>query len=797
MARDAGTFEMTFSGAARRWAATAIVAAVAGGAAVGAQAVDPASSRGVAGMVTDDSGAAVARASVRATGTGGVPHTTVSDASGVFSLPGLEPGVYVVTASATGFAPEHVTGVRVVAGQRTTLSITLHIQGLSDSLTVEGTASPLVSAAGSKTDTPLIETPRAISVVTAAQIDAQHVTNIDEVLRYVPGVATEFRGIDRSRTDVSMRGFNWAGFVFTDGMRGGVGGYGELDVDAYGLERVEALRGPASILYGASSPGGVINVVTKRPVETFFADVGIDAGTYNQVGGRFDIGGAVDSGKTMLVRLTGLRRGGDSQVDFVGDSRTFLAPAFTWRPDARTSLTLLATYQKDAAPWAIFLPASGTVLENPNGRIPTSRHLGEDDFVDRFHRRFFTPSYLLEHELGPSWTLRHGLRYGTYTFDAKSVSGGGLAADLRTVERSPWIGAERGHAVTTDTNLQTTARLGASTHRVLVGVDYKTSSSTNAYGYTDGPPMDIFAPVYGQELPTDIPLYQDDDQDALQAGIYAQDQVKIGQWVLSAGGRYDRTRSETRDRLNDAVIVQRDGAFTGQAGLLFLAGNGLAPFVNVAESFEPTSGTDARGEPFVPTTGTQIEGGLKFQPNGAGTIATASVFVIRQQNVLTTDPGNPLFYVQTGEIRARGLELELRTVLRQALTLSANVAFTDTEVTESNAGDLGFRPAQTPQSTFSLWSELAVPGAVAGLRLNGGVRQTGSTLDYANVIEVPRVTLLDAGVSFDPHGDAKGLSLSLAFSNLLDKTYVASCEGEYWCMYGPRRHVTASLRHRW
>lgn len=751
----------------------------------------------VAGVVADESGGVVAGVQLTLAEATGAERRAVSDAAGAYQFPALPPGRYALTAQRPGFGLARVDGIVLGDGERRSISLTMRVAQVSDAVTVRGAGPALVGGSASKTDTPLIETPRSVSVITAAQIEAQQVANIDEVLRYTGGVGTEFRGIDKARTDISMRGFNWSGFVFTDGMRGGVGVYGEFDVDPFGLERVEVLRGPASILYGASSPGGLVNAVSKRPTDVFQGQLEVDTGSYDQVAGKFDVGGPLNRSKTLLFRLTGVARTGGSQVDGVDESRVFLAPAFTWRPRPSTSVTFLASYQKDDAPWAIFLPAEGTVLPNPHGRIPTSRHLGESDFVDRFHRDFFTPAYFVEHQAG-MWALRHSLRYGRYDFNALSVSGGDLHEDGRTVSRYPWIGLEDGHAWTSDSNVQRSVRLGSTSHRFLAGLDFKTSAADGGYGYTEGPPIDIFAPVYGQTLPRDVPLYQDDRQETSQTGVYAQDQMRAGRLVLTAGGRYDRATSDIRDRLSDTRTTQKDGAFTGQAGAVYLFDSGVAPFANVAQSFEPQSGLDAHGEAFVPTTGTQVEAGLKYQPAGGASLVTVSGFVITQQNVLTNDPEDARFSVQTGEVRSRGFDVDARLQLRSAFDVTASYTLSAAEITKSNGPDLGNRPAQTPRHLFSTWVDHAVQGrALTGLRVRGGVRWRGDTLDYENVIEVPAVTLVDAGLSYEFGGRLRGTALSLNVSNLLDETYVASCEGAYWCMYGPRRVVTASLRHRW
>jgi iron complex outermembrane receptor protein len=280
--------------------------------------------------------------------------------------------------------------------------------------------------------------------------------------------------------------------------------------------------------------------------------------------------------------------------------------------------------------------------------------------------------------------------------------------------------------------------------------------------------------------------------------VYAQDQIRTGKLVVSIGGRHDRAVSRTDDALFLTETDQKDNAFTGQAGAVYLFDGGFAPFANVAESFEPQGGSDADGQPFVPTTGTQVEGGVKYQPAGTDSLITISGFVIKQQNVLTTDPEDARFYVQTGEVRSRGLDVDARLRVAERTALTVAYTFTDAEITKSNGPDLGLRTAQTPRSLFSVWADHTIrTSSIDGLRVTGGVRWRGETLDYENTIRVPAVTLVDAGASYELRGALSGVGLSINASNLLDKTYVASCEGAYWCMFGPRRQVTATISRRW
>lgn len=651
------------------------------------------------------------------------------------------------------------------------------------------------SATGTKTDTPLIETPRSISVIGAEEIDDRKSTKVSEALRYTPGVVAESRGIDFSQGFAIIRGFGTASF-YQDGSGQEIAYYSNTGLEPYGMERIEVLRGPASVLYGRGQAGGMINTVTKRPTDEFFAEIEGNAGSFNQFGGRFDIGGPMDEGKEFLFRLTGLARDGDTQVDTFKEGRTYIAPAFTWQPTVDTSLTILSHFQRDDTVGGQFVPS--TALTNPIGSISTSTLLSEPGF-EKWDRDEASIGYLFEHRFNDRFSLRQKLRYDKFDLDYDNINAQGFQADNRTLNREVFTALEDGDNVTSDTSLEVKTELGATRHTILFGVDTKSTSISRTFTSGPAPSIDAFDPVYGQTI-TIGPVYLDEDQSMDQLGVYLQDQIKIlDKWVLSLGGRHDAIKSNIHDKLADTQSPQDDNAFTGQVGLVYLAENGLAPYASFATSFEPQLGTDMQGNAFVPTTGTQYEGGIKYQPKESAGSVILSVFEITRQNVLTSDPVDVNFYAQTGEVRSRGLEIEGKFSFLESWNLTAAYTYMDAKVTQSNDGDQGNRLGAVPRHAASLWADHAISsGALNGLEVGAGVRYVGSTPDFSNTVEVPAFTIVDAALYYRFRtGSLSGMKMAINASNLLDKTYLSSCDGESWCFFGQRRTITASLGYRW
>jgi iron complex outermembrane receptor protein len=676
------------------------------------------------------------------------------------------------------------------------------------------------SASGTKTDTPLIETPQSISVVTADQMNAQAVRTLGETLRYTPGVSAEVWGPDNRCYGVQLRGFKQLSdtFFYKDSLQlKGTAFANFLCLEPYGAERIEVVRGPASVLYGQGEPSGIINYVTKRPLDRPFNEVEVGVGNYNRLEGRFDFSGPLDKDGTWLYRLTGLGNLGGTQVDFVDKDRVFIAPALTWRPNTDTTLTFLSHYQHDWTGWSMqFLPAQGTVFPNPNGKIPTNRFVGEPRF-DRFNPTQYSIGYIFEHRATDIWTVRQNVRYahldnpnqllvyGAGFTDPMDPNPNPPPPNLRTYYRFGDFGSSKLDTFAIDNQAQAKFRTGPFAHTLLIGLDYQ-RYKFNDFGQSyDVGPIDIFNPVYGQPV-TPAGVYQDSQQTQNQTGIYIQDQIKFDRFVLQLGGRHDWANTETNNRLAGTLTNQSDTAFTGRAALLYLFDSGWAPYVSYSTSFQPVLGTDASSAPFKPETGRQYEVGLKYQPPGWNAFITVAAFDLTKENVLTEDPNDARFQVQTGKVRSRGIEVEAVASLASGWDLRAAYTFVEPKILADNDPTIvGKTPNGIPRHTVAVWADYTFRGGpLDGFGAGGGVRYLssnfGSDTNVATIngqdvtFRVPSVTLFDATI----HYDWRGFRFAVNAKNLFDREYVATCYNEVSsCFYGSRRTVIASARYRW
>lgn len=673
-----------------------------------------------------------------------------------------------------------------------------------------------VSATGTKTDTPILETPQSISVVTQDQISDQQAKTVNEALRYTPGVSLDGFGSNVFFDSIKIRGFTAPQYL--DGLRlpNDASAFAVPRIETYGLERLEVLKGPSSGLYGQSDPGGLINMVSKRPLDTPHFEVVGTTGSFDRLEGAFDVGGPVSTNPNLLYRVVGLARESDSEIDFQENNKLFIAPSATWR-NSDTSLTFLSQYQKiENDGYQQYVPGQGTLLSNPNGRIPRSRYLGEPGF-DQYDLQQWSVGYEFEHRFQPGLEFRQNLRYFDITQDMQAMRGDGPLLFDRLFFRTPiYVDADASNFAV-DNQLQADFATGPLMHTVLLGLDYQRTRSSNVSllanpftAPTNYIPIDVFNPVYGSApiaSPDMLFRYLDIDTRLEQTGLYIQDQIKLDRWTLSLSGRQDWSTVETTSGgfYPPAGGYERDdSARTGRVGLSYLFDFGLAPYISYSTSFVPNATADISGNTFKPTTGEGKEIGIKFMPNGSNLMMTAALFDILQKDVLTADPlTGGLTSVQTDEARVRGFELEVRGNVTRELEIVGGYSKLDPEVTKSLAGYAGNYLPNVNLEQASLWAKYTwLDGPLAGFGIGGGVRYVGENYgDQANAIYIPSYTVLDATASYDfAYLDPKlsGWQAQINATNLEDEYYVASCQsGLAYCGLGAGRTILGTLKYSW
>ncbi|QFQ88770.1 TonB-dependent siderophore receptor [Paracoccus kondratievae] len=661
------------------------------------------------------------------------------------------------------------------------------------------------SATGTKTDAPLIEVPQSISVIAADEIRQRGAESVKDAVRYSAGVGAGGASSSlRSFDNIEVRGFAPTP-LYLDGTYlpyiGDSGG--SPQIDPYLLERVEVLKGPSSVLYGQNYPGGMVNMVSKRPTETPLREVIVGSGSHDRAYAAFDFSGPVPRSRDFSFRFTGVATRTGTNIDYTNEKRVMIAPSLTWKPQDGTELTILTHFQKDSGrPDYRPLPYVGTVVSSPLGYIDKDFFSGELDY-NNYDRKQSVIGYDFRHEFSDRLSLHHSAKYIYVDDSYKTFFSNGYVTtdgvtDYTMLNRNAYDYASKNTVFAADTNLQLNLKAGEVEHNAIVGVDYKWFKNDywGYYGWGNTP-ISITNPQYGTfNRPV---LGARWDNRISQLGFYAQDQIKWDKWVLTLGGRYDIARQEDHDTMNSVETEKTNREFTYRAGLTYLFDNGLAPYASYATSFMPYSGFDGNQNPFKPTTGQQYEIGVKYQPAGQNAFISLSAYDLKQQNVPSWDQLGVAH--QTGEIHVRGVELEAKATLLDSLDIIAAASYTDSVYSETEDDTQGNKVRYMPPVSASLWAKYNFhTGPFAGLGVGAGVRYSGSGYgDDANSFKYPSYTVFDANLSYEfgsRNPDLDGLLLNVTATNLFDRRYVSGCSYLNGCFYGQGRTIAANLNYR-
>ena len=664
-----------------------------------------------------------------------------------------------------------------------------------------------------KTDIPLIETPQSVSVITRDQIDLLNFVDAQQAVRYTAGVFGENYGPDLRFDFFTVRGFTPKQYI--DGLAAPISTtIYSVGVDLYAFQSLELLKGPASVLYGNAPPGGIYNETSRRASSQTSGEFNLKYGSddYRELSTTFT--GAVADG--LNARFTGLYLDRNAEVDHVDAKRLLASPTVTWKIDSRTQLTGLLYYQWDkiVGGGPGFLPIQGTLLPNPNGMIPRNTNL--DNPNDVYERHQYGVGYDFSHEFSDALTFHSNIKWSHYReetpigiYDASGFLNTTNPADTATYYRqvglSNFTYREQVASFAADNRLDATVNTGSVRQKLLVGVDYRNVRNLAAYGFAGAETVDAYHPVFNPN--PDVTLgYPSayNNETVKQTGVYAQDQIKLGQLYVTLGARYDWLRLNYFDAPTDT----KQEKFTWRAGASYVTDSGFAPYISYATSFEPVLGSTATGQPFKPSAGKQWEGGIKYDARGLSPdvklFATAAVFDIKQSNVVSTAPSiTPVSGTQSGLVEVYGGELEFVARIHNQLSFNGSYSYNHSKVLESNyLGEIGQPLPVTPKHKASLFADYTFQkGTLGGFGIGAGVRYTSGSagaLPSPYVVDAagnPIVYYGQAATLFDAivHYDAPHFRIAVNGSNIFDHSYVARCSGPAGCVYGAGRQIIATV----
>ncbi|WP_416136605.1 TonB-dependent siderophore receptor [Enterobacter hormaechei] len=590
--------------------------------------------------------------------------------------------------------------------------------------TEQGSALPAWTNSATKSAVAESKTPQVINTIAAKEIEQRHASSVNEILRYAPGVSTEVRGSTSYMSEYKIRGFN-VDQEFYNGLQlpYNVTGNTKARIDPLLIESVDILKGPSSVLYGGGSPGGLVNIQSKKPQKEAKTELGFNTGNRNLKEGYLDSTGQI-ANSDWNYRLLGKATESDEQAHTTRYENYLVAPSVTWQPDDKTRLTIDALAQNTPS----LTPSDPMPLSYLRSKYADRRDYAGDEWSG-FKQRQWMMGYSFEHEFDSGWGFNQKARYFDVDTHQRSAYSTGTGSEVYQLNRFAYTTDEDLQSFNIDNQVTRTVALGDWQHHLLAGFDYQKLNSHFHYRYASSTPgIDMRNPDHSQ-IDNDALGLETAQKNRLgyqQNGYYLQDQIAFGGLNVLASLRFDDYRSVTTNYLQngDKAWVSQD-RLTKRLGALYAFENGLSPFISYSEGFAPVSpqGT-LTAKDVKPTTSKQVEGGVKYLLAEYATTFTASVFNIRQKNVVTSDPGF-LNYRQTGEVESKGAELSAISCPTDNLTLIANYAYTHAINTEDDKYQ-GKRPTQVPENAFNLWGDYTFDSTpLRGLTLGAGARYTG------------------------------------------------------------------------
>ncbi|HPX88446.1 MAG TPA: TonB-dependent siderophore receptor [Methylophilaceae bacterium] len=660
---------------------------------------------------------------------------------------------------------------------------------------VEAYTSPNASTA-LKTDTPVMETPFSIQVVPQQVLQDQQAYRLEDVVKNVSGMLSLPSPYSAAYETLQSRGFTSE--PFRDGQR-----IMFLTVPLANAERVEILKGSAAIQYGRVEPGGMVNVVTKKPSATPHYEIQQQVGTDSFYRTTADLTGPINEDKTLMYRLNAEYLNTDSFVDYAFDKRTFIAPSLTWQPAVGTKVTLAYEHRNEKEQAATGVPVIG---KRPSS-VSIRKFYGEPNLQNHFKADVLNLSG--EHQFNDQWTIRGGIGAYRGNYKYANVVNSSLAADNVTLSR--WgLGSDYDHRNTEDAYIDVQGKFDTAgiKHTVLVGTDYHRFRNYANWADWALPDININNPVYGLVSKAAIdasPVTAWWNRTDKWNGIYFQDQLTIANdWHLLLGGRYDRTdmsngfAGTSMADAKAATITKHEKEFSPKVGLTYKATDWLSVYGSYTEAFGgwANTGLTATGKMLDPESSKQYEVGGKTELFDGKLMASVALYELTKQNLATADLANPGFSLSIGEAKSKGIEFDVSGKISNNLSIIANAAFNDVTLTKDNNGNQGNRLANTPHSSGGVWLKYAFSDDVLqGLSVGGGVFAASSSQgDNANSFKLPGYVRLDTYAAYKMKLGEHQVTAQINVNNLLDKTYYPTAQGPAQAFAAEPLKATASLK---
>ncbi|PHN20212.1 TonB-dependent siderophore receptor [Pseudomonas sp. ICMP 460] len=649
------------------------------------------------------------------------------------------------------------------------------------------------SASATRTDTSIHETPQSISVVSQAVVEDLGATRLQDALDYAGGVgrANNFGG--QGLTTFTVRGFTTGEFY-----RNGFPinrGYPNMP-DANTIERLEVLRGPATMLYGRGDPGGTFNVVSKQPLAQRSVTLGSQLDDQGMRRGTLDASGPLDEEGRLAYRLNVVGEGGETFRDHVQTERYGVTPVVSWQATDDTKVIFEGDFMRNNHP----LDRGLTRYPNQLGKASRDTFWGEKD-AGKLHNDNNMAQLRFEHVLNDNWTLGGGFQWLEGTLQGNAIEANSLAADGRTLSRN--FNYRKLEWTDKDTQLNLTGHFatGGFDHTLLTGVEFEDYDYTSIIQRSSGAagtyPIDLFNPVYGQPRPTLTRTPTHDKENLKTYAAFVQDQVALTERLkVLAGARFERFEHDYETYVAGGKSWQAsDNALTPRVGVIYDLTDTVAVYADAARSFKPNTGASRQGGGFQPEKGKSYEVGVKWEALDRALSVDAAIYQIDKSNVLTTDPVDSAFSVAAGQVRSRGFDLNIAGNITPQWRVIGGYAFVDAEVTKDNSIRVGSRLANIPRNSFSLLNVYEFQdGALKGLGLGAGSKyvaeRVGQTSNTPFSMGAYSVVDLLSYYKVNEH-----VRLNLEVKNLFNRDYEEGAFGNVYAYPGEPRTVQAGIAY--
>ncbi|RBA24633.1 TonB-dependent receptor [Herminiimonas fonticola] len=643
----------------------------------------------------------------------------------------------------------------------------------------EQTYNTTTSTSATKIDAPLRDIPQIVNIVPQELMRDKAVRSMEDAVKSVPGVGLSHG--DGQRDQVTIRGFTAIGDQFVDGVRDDALYFRDMS----NVEQVEVVKGPASVLYGRGSSGGLINRVTKKPGMDK-NEAMLQVGSWNQRRGEFDLARNYEE-SGVAFRVTGAVERADSYRDQQFLEREAFAPSLLLKLGDNTKLLLQAEYLHDKRVTDFGIPSyQGLPVNVAPSTYYGAANARDNDYSDA---KVTSTGFTLDHRFNNEWSIRNTFRYYEYSLARynTNVSAVNETTKRATLSRGNVQRDESGYF--NQTELMQKVTLAGMQHQMLYGVEIGQQNKNQRFLTQNNiATVDLFNPV-NPVVPFTVtaPTSTTDNKGILTtASAYVQDLVTLSEkWKALAGIRYDSFKQETQQHIaGQANLNRTDTAWSPRVGLVYQPSTTQSYYASVSKSFQPSAETfalAANAAQLAPEETTSKEIGAKFDLFDGRASATASLFQLDRTNIKSSDPTKPGVLVPIGEQRTDGIELTFTGDLSGGWQIWSGYAYLDARVAKSpstGAGNNGVkvplegkRATLTAEHSANIWLTKALGH---GFSAGAGVNYVGDRFaDPANTVTLPSYTTMDAMVAYR----IKGFDLQLNVNNLFDREYIISGHG--------------------